>query len=64
MSQTLSPIISEFDTEEQAVCHDEWFRAQVLASIEDDQPCLPHDQVMAELEGIISKAEQLQRKSA
>ena len=64
MSKTISPIISEFDTDEQAAHHDKWFKAQVTASIEDDQPCLPHDQVMAELEAIISEAEQQQRKSA
>lgn len=64
MSKTISPIISEFDTDEQAAHHDDWFKAQVIASIEDDQPCLPHDQVMAELEAIISEAEQQQRKSA
>ncbi|WP_306606813.1 hypothetical protein [Azonexus sp.] len=64
MSKTISPIISEFDTDEQAAHHDGWFKAQVAASIEDDQPCLPHDQVMAELEAIISEAEQQQRKSA
>ena len=64
MSKTISPIVSEFDTVEQAEQYEHWFRAQVSASIEDGAPCVPHDQVMADLDAIISEAERKQRKSA
>ncbi|RMN47639.1 hypothetical protein ALQ59_01907 [Pseudomonas syringae pv. apii] len=49
MSARISPIVSEFETEEQAASYDKWFRAQVQASISDPAPNIPHDQVMAEM---------------
>ena len=54
---TLSPIVSEFETEEQAASYDCWFRARVQASLADPRPTIPHDQVMAEMEEIISQVE-------
>ncbi|HSX89162.1 MAG TPA: antitoxin [Pseudomonas sp.] len=57
MSVQLSPIVSEFETEEQATSHDRWFRAKVQASLDDPAPNIPHDQVMAEAEAIIREAE-------
>ena len=53
----LDPRVSEFETVEQAESYDRWFRAKVQASLEDDRPCIPHDQVMAEMEAIIQAAE-------
>ena len=53
----MSPIESEFETDEQACAHDRWFRAQVQASLDDPRPCIPHDQAMAEVELIIVEAE-------
>ena len=64
MTTKLSPIVSEFETEEQAVSYDQWFRAQVQASLDDTRPSIPHDEVMAEAEAIIAKAESQQRKQA
>lgn len=57
MSAQLSPIVSEFETEEQAASYDRWFRAKVQASLDDPSPSIPHDQVMAEIEAIIAEAE-------
>lgn len=59
----LDPIISEFETEEQAASYDRWFRAKVQASLDDPRPSIPHDQVMAEMDAIITDAEQ-HRKQA
>ena len=56
MSAQLSPIVSEFETEEQAASYDRWFRAKVQASLDDPSPSIPHDQVMAEVEAIIVEA--------
>ncbi len=56
----LSPIVSEFETEEQAEAYDRWFRAKVEASLADKRPPVPHDEVMAELSRII--AEKANRK--
>ncbi len=49
----LSPIVSEFETEEQAASYDAWFRRKVEASLADTRPGVPHDQVMAEVRAII-----------
>lgn len=64
MSAVLSPIVSEFETEEQAADYDRWFRVKVQESIDDPRPSIPHDQVMAEMEAIIAEAEAKHRKSA
>jgi hypothetical protein len=64
MNAVLSPIVSEFETEEQATSYDRWFHAQVRASLEDPRPSIPHDQVMAEMEAIIAEAENRQRLHA
>jgi hypothetical protein len=53
MSAELSPIVSEFETEEQAASYDRWFRAKVQASIDDPRPNVPHDQVMADMRALI-----------
>ena len=53
MCADLSPLISEFETEEQAASYDRWFRAKVQASIDDPRPGIPHDQVMAEMRALI-----------
>jgi predicted transcriptional regulator len=57
----LSPIESEFPTVEEAQAHDRWLRAEVDAALrEADAPgavFVPHDEVMAEMEVIIRKAE-------
>jgi hypothetical protein len=57
MSAQLSPIVSEFETDEQAASYDRWFRAKVQASLDDPHSSIPHDQVMAEMEEILVAAE-------
>lgn len=57
-ARQLNPIVSEFETEEQAASYDRWFRAKVQASLDDPRPTIPHDQVMAEMEAILAEAEQ------
>ncbi|WP_339498876.1 antitoxin [Pseudomonas silesiensis] len=53
MSAELSPIVSEFETEEQAASYDRWFRAKVQTSLDDPRPSIPHDQVMADMRALI-----------
>jgi hypothetical protein len=53
MTTALSPIVSEFDTVEQAESYDRWFRAKVQRSLDDPRPSVPHDQVMAKVQAII-----------
>jgi hypothetical protein len=49
MGTALSPIVSEFETEEQAASYDRWFRAKVQASRDDPRPSIPHDEAMARI---------------
>ena len=53
----LDPIVSEFDTEEEAEAYDKWFREQVKAGLADTGPGIPHEQVMAEMQAIIDTHE-------
>ena len=46
-STALDPIVSEFDTQEQADSYDRWFRAKVREALDDPSPRIPHDQAMA-----------------
>ena len=62
VSGKLDPIVSEFETQEQADSYDRWFRERVEKSLADQRPGIPHDQVMAELDAIIAAAEM--RKNA
>jgi len=57
MNAVLSPLVSEFETEEQATRYAAWVKAKVQASLDDPRPGIPHDQVMAEMEAIIVEAE-------
>lgn len=54
MSTPLDPIISEFETQEQADSYDRWFREQIRESLEDPRPSIPHDDVMAEMRELIA----------
>lgn len=64
MSAQLSPIVSEFETEEQAASYDRWFRAKVQASLANPGEGVPHDEVMARMESIIEEAERKRRERA
>ena len=51
---TLSPIVSEFETEEQEASYTAWLKAKVQASLDDPSPPVPHDQVMAEARALLA----------
>lgn len=61
MSIPLSPIVSEFETEEQAASYDRWFRVKVQASIDDPRPSIPHDEAMAEVERMLEERRKARR---
>jgi len=50
----LDPIISEFETQEQADSYDRWFRAKVQEALDNPQ-YLPHDEAMAEVDQMLAK---------
>ena len=53
MIATLSPIVSEFETQEAADAYDVWFRAKVQKSLDSKKPRIPHDQVKAEMQALL-----------
>jgi hypothetical protein len=54
MDGRLDPLISEFETLEDAELYDKWFRAEVEASLSEPAPSIPHDQVFAEMDALIA----------
>ena len=64
MPTPLDPIVSEFATVEEAEAYDQWFREKVRRSMADTRPRIPHDQVMAEMEEIITEAEKRHKSRA
>ena len=61
MNQSLSPIVSEFETQEASDSHDQWFRAKVEASLRlADDPATPRhstDEVARRMAKVIKTAE-------
>ena len=55
MSAALSPIVSEFETEEQEARYDQWFRAKVEEALHSEKPRLPHDAAMAKVRVILDE---------
>lgn len=52
----LDPIISEFETQEEADAYDRWFREKVQAAMKDARPGIPHDEAMARVRATIEAA--------
>lgn len=50
------PITSEFGSAEEEAAYDPWYRKVVQEALDDPRPCIPHDQVVAEMREIIRKA--------
>ena len=55
MNAKLSPMVSEFETDEQAASYDRWFRAQVDAGLNSAKPLLTHDQAMDRLDAQLTE---------
>ena len=51
----LDPIVSEFETEEDAAAYDLWFRAQVEAGLASTKPRIPQSEAKARTRAIIEK---------
>lgn len=55
MSPVLSPIVSEFETEEQESSYNLWFRAKVEEALHSQKPRLPHDAAMAKVQTMLEE---------
>lgn len=53
MSTPLDPIVSEFETQEQADNYDRWFRERIQQSLDDPRSNIPHDEAMARVRAMI-----------
>jgi hypothetical protein len=53
MSTPLDPIVSEFETQEQAENYDRWFRDRIQQSLDDPRSNVPHDEAMARVRALI-----------
>lgn len=49
----LSPIVSEFASEEDAAAYAEWLKRKIAASLADGREPVAHDEVMAQAQAII-----------
>lgn len=57
MNTLLEPITAEFDTAEEAASYDAWFRAKVQQAIDSKEPCIEHDDLVAEMDALIADIE-------
>ena len=55
MPNVISPIVSEFETEEHAASYDQWFRAKVEEALHSEKPRLSHDAAMAKVQGMLEE---------
>lgn len=57
MTTLADPLISEFESNQDAERHDQWFRAQVQVALAQPGLRTPHILVMAQMDEIIAAAE-------
>ncbi|MDO7926148.1 stability determinant [Pseudomonas sp. KFB-139] len=55
------PIVSEFETQEQADAYECWFHAKIEASLTSPGRGVPHNEVMARMDALIDAAEARKR---
>jgi hypothetical protein len=54
MTVPLDPLIFEFETEEEAVRYDAWFRTKVEQALTSVAPRFPHDDAVARVEALLA----------
>ena len=63
MSTDLSPLVSEFETDEQEASYTTWLRVKVNASLADPRPNTPHDTVMANARTLLDSKKKIRAAS-
>lgn len=53
MVAVLSPLVSEFETDEKEANYTAWLKAKIERSRSSTKPLIPHDQVMAQARTLI-----------
>lgn len=55
MNAVLSPIVSEFETEEQESSYNQWFRAKVDEALRSQKPRLQNDAAMSQVQVMLEE---------
>ncbi len=55
MTVRLDPLVSEFETDDQARHYDAWFRAKVREAMTSARPRIPHDEAMAQVDARLAE---------
>lgn len=55
MNAVLSPMVSEFETQEQETSYTQWLREKYAANLSDTRPNIPHDEVMAKARALLEQ---------
>lgn len=55
MNVVLSPMVSEFETQEQEDSYTLWLRQKYASSLADTRPNVPHDEVMAKARALLDQ---------
>ncbi len=64
MNAVLSPIVSEFETEEQETRYNQWFRAKVEEALHSEKPRLPHDAAMVKVQALLEERRKARANSS
>ena len=60
---TLSPIVSEFETQAQADAYEQWFKTKVQASMNSTRPRIAHADAVALLEKSLAQRKAIRTPS-
>lgn len=55
MHAEYSPMVSEFETQEQEDSYTKWLRQKYAASLADPRANIPHDEVMAKASALLER---------
>lgn len=63
MNRVLSPLASEFETEEQEASYTAWLKAKNQTSLDDPRPNVPHDKVMTKARALLESKKKIRAAS-
>jgi len=55
MNTVLDPLVSEFETEEQAADYERWLHEKVQKTLTSPKPRLPHDQALMRVDQLLAE---------
>ena len=64
MNAALSPIVSEFETEEQEISYNQWFKSKVEEALQSGKPRLPHNAAVAKVQAMLKERRKARANSS